>query len=102
MACALQYQRADAENNIAKALEITVNNDIKPLKHKVMGLYEEYFGEIELEENKKQEDSSFRLEFNFIPGALEKANNKIVELRCETPKDRNKRTKNSKRSLSRA
>lgn len=95
-----QYQRSDAEGYISKALELVMSGEADPVKHKVLSLYEDYFGEVQIEEN-KLEDTSNKLEFNFIPGALDKPNNKIVELRCETPKDRNKKTKSSKRSYSR-
>ena len=98
----LQYQRSDAEAYIIKAFEITMNHNINQLKSRIVSLYEEYFGEIELEDNQANEIIPQKLEFNFIPGALEnKNNNKIVELRCETPKNRNKKSKSSKRSLSR-
>ena len=103
IASSAQYQRSEAEGFISKALDVCMMHNISQFKQRIIAMYEEYFGEfVEEEENKNEEVETKRLEFNFIPGAIEKDNNKIVELKCESPKDRAKRTKNSKRSLSRA
>lgn len=97
----LMYQRADSEVYISKALDIVMRDNIDELKNRIIPFYEEYFGEIEISDENVDEQSPQKMEFNFLPGAPETVNNKIVELRCETPKER-KRNKNSKRSLSRA
>lgn len=99
----LQYQRCDAEGYIAKALEICMTHNVIQFKQRILMIYQEYFGEIQVyEEEENAKDPPQQFEFNFLPGAIEKVNNKIVELRCESPNDGNKRKKNSKRSLSRA
>jgi hypothetical protein len=96
----LLYNRADAESFIAKSLEIVLANNLPGLKSRIIPVYEEYFGELPVEEESKLEENPQKLEFNFLPGAPEKNSNKIVELRSETPKER-KRVKNSKRNFSR-
>jgi len=100
ISCFLLYIRGDAEAYIGKSVELVINHNLQPLKSRVISLYEECFGELPEQEDQNFEEVHQKMEFNFLPGAPEKNNNKIVELRSETPKEK-RRMKMTKRNFSR-